>query len=168
MCGSSCLWLHSDPLPQFSPWGKLLASFRFHSFSQLVNVYHSPVRNQGPSCASRLQEHVIMWRMNMRETGWQEAESMQCHLCYYKGHTTTPVFLGFPDGSAGKESTCSVRDLGSIPGLGRSPGGGQPTPVFLPGEFHWLYSPRGRKVPDTAEWLSLWLSKDIQGFPRWR
>ena len=129
MCGSSCLRLHSDPLPQFSPWGTLLASFRFHSFSQLVNVYHSPVRNQGPGCAARLQEHVIMWRMNMRETGWQQAESMQCHLCYYKGQTTTPVFLGFPDGSAGKESTCSVRDLGSIPGLGRSPGGGHGNPL---------------------------------------
>ena len=34
----------------------------------------------------------------------------------------TPVFLGFPCGSAGKESACSVEDLGSIPGLGRSPG----------------------------------------------
>ena len=34
----------------------------------------------------------------------------------------TPVFLGFPGGSAGKESACSVRDLGSIPGLGRSLG----------------------------------------------
>ena len=33
-----------------------------------------------------------------------------------------PVFLGFPRGSAGKESTCNVGDQGSIPGLGRSPG----------------------------------------------
>ena len=30
--------------------------------------------------------------------------------------------LGFPGGSDGKESACSVRDLGSIPGSGRSPG----------------------------------------------
>ena len=30
--------------------------------------------------------------------------------------------LGFPCGSAGKEFACSVGDLGSIPGLGRSPG----------------------------------------------
>ena len=34
----------------------------------------------------------------------------------------TPVFLGFPGDSDGKESACSVGDLGSIPGLGRSPG----------------------------------------------
>ena len=32
--------------------------------------------------------------------------------------------MGFPGGSAGKESTCSVGELGSIPGLGRSPGEG--------------------------------------------
>ena len=37
----------------------------------------------------------------------------------------TPVFLGFPCGSAGKEFACNVGDLGSIPGLGRSPGEGK-------------------------------------------
>ena len=35
------------------------------------------------------------------------------------------VPLGFPGGSDGKESACNVGDLGSIPGFGRSPGGGQ-------------------------------------------
>ena len=44
----------------------------------------------------------------------------------------TPVFLGFPCGSAGKESARNAGDLGSIPGLGRSPGEGKrlPTQVF--------------------------------------
>ena len=37
----------------------------------------------------------------------------------------TPVFLGFPCGSAGKESTYNAGDLGLIPGLGRSPGEGR-------------------------------------------
>ena len=37
----------------------------------------------------------------------------------------TSVFLGFPCGSAGKESAYNVGDLGSIPGLGRSPGEGK-------------------------------------------
>ena len=37
----------------------------------------------------------------------------------------TLVFLGFPCGSAGKESVCNARDLGSIPGLGRSLGEGK-------------------------------------------
>ena len=34
------------------------------------------------------------------------------------------VHMDFPGGSAAKESTCNAGDLGSIPGLGRSPGGG--------------------------------------------
>ena len=65
--------------------------------------------------------------------------------------------MGFPCGSAGKESACNVGDLGSIPGLGRSPGEGKrlPTPVFWPGEFHGLYSPWGHKESDTTERLSL-------------
>ena len=37
-------------------------------------------------------------------------------------YLTTPV-LGFPGGSDGKESACNQEDLGSIPLLGRSPGG---------------------------------------------
>ena len=33
--------------------------------------------------------------------------------------------MGFPCGSAGKESACNVGDLDLIPGLGRSPGEGK-------------------------------------------
>ena len=35
------------------------------------------------------------------------------------------IFMAFP----GKESACNVRDLGSIPGLGRSSGGGHGNPL---------------------------------------
>ena len=45
------------------------------------------------------------------------------------GNGPTPVFLGFPGGSAGKEPTCNVGDLGLIFGLGRSPGGGNSYPL---------------------------------------
>ena len=37
----------------------------------------------------------------------------------------TPVFLGFPCDSAGKESACNAGDLGLSPGSGRSPGEGK-------------------------------------------
>ena len=52
-----------------------------------------------------------------------------------------------------------IRDLGSIPGLGRSPGRGYPTPVFLPGGSHGQrslvgYSPQGHKELDMTEHLS--------------
>ena len=68
----------------------------------------------------------------------------------------------FPGRSDGKESACNAGDLGSIPGLEKSPWRREwlPTPVFLPGEFHgWRslvgYSPWGRQESDTTEQLRL-------------
>ena len=43
------------------------------------------------------------------------------------------VFLGFPGGSAGKESACTAGNLGLIPGLGRSPGEG----IDYPLKYSW-------------------------------
>ena len=43
-------------------------------------------------------------------------------ICCRRNRLPTPVFLGFPCGSTGRESACYAGDLGSIPGLGRSPG----------------------------------------------
>ena len=45
----------------------------------------------------------------------------------------TPLSLGFPGGSAGKESACNAGDLGLIPGLGRSPGEGKHYPLQYSG-----------------------------------
>ena len=41
----------------------------------------------------------------------------------------TPVFLGFSGVSASNEFACKLGDLGSIPGLGRSPGKGNGYPL---------------------------------------
>ena len=43
------------------------------------------------------------------------------------------ALLGFPCSSAGKESACSAGALGSIPGLGRSPGEGKGYPLQYSG-----------------------------------
>ena len=68
----------------------------------------------------------------------------------------TPVFLGFPCGSAGKESACNVGNLGSIPGLGRSHGEGKGYPLQYSGlENSMDCSPWGHKKLDTTEQLSL-------------
>ena len=53
--------------------------------------------------------------------------------------------------SVGKVCTCNAGDLGSIPGLGRSPGEGKVYPLLYSG----LYSPWGCKELDTTEQLSL-------------
>ena len=43
------------------------------------------------------------------------------------------ILLGFPCGSAGKESACNAGDLGLIPGLGRSPEEGKGYPLQYSG-----------------------------------
>ena len=49
--------------------------------------------------------------------------------------------MGFPGDSDCKESACSVGDLGSIPGLGRSPGGGHGNPL----QYSCLEKPHGQR-----------------------
>jgi len=76
--------------------------------------------------------------------------------------------LGFPDGSAGKESACKAGDLGLILGLGRSLGGGYGNPF----QYSCLenphgqkclagYSPWGHKELDMTECLSTALQRHI-------
>ena len=66
------------------------------------------------------------------------------HMCHIYGHICciyTYIYVvifhidvGFPGGSDSKESSRNARDLGSIPGSGRTPGEGND--YFLPGESH--------------------------------
>ena len=74
-----------------------------------------------------------------------------------RGRLPTPLFLGFPCGSAGKESACNAGNLGLIPGWedALEKGKAIPTPVFWPGEFQGLLSPWGCKELDKTERLSL-------------
>ena len=74
------------------------------------------------------------------------------------------LLSGFPGGSVSKESTCSMGDLGLIPGLGGSPGGGhgnslQYSCLKNPHGQRSLagYSSRGRKELDMTEQLILYL-----------
>ena len=61
------------------------------------------------------------------------------HTQWTHGHTVG--FKGFPGGSDGKESTCNVGALGSIPGLGRSPGEGHGNPL----QYSCLENPHGQR-----------------------
>ena len=58
-----------------------------------------------------------------------------------EGMAATPVFFIFPGGSDGKESACNAGDLGSIPGLGRSPGGGYGNPL----QYSCVENPHGQR-----------------------
>jgi len=62
-------------------------------------------------------------------------------ICWRRHRLPIPVFLGFPGGSDGKESTCNAGDLGLIPGLGRSPRGGHGNPL----QYSYLENPHGQR-----------------------
>ena len=62
-------------------------------------------------------------------------------------------FFGFPCGSASKETACNAGDLGSIPGLGRSPGEGKGYPLQYSGlENSMVWIVHG--VTKSWTWLS--------------
>ena len=70
--------------------------------------------------------------------------------------------MGFPGGSDGKKFACKTKDLSSIPGLGRSPGGGHGNPLQYSclenshGQRSLVgYSPWGCKESDMMEQLSI-------------
>ena len=64
---------------------------------------------------------------------------------------TSSSIISFPCGSAGKEYACDAGDLGSIPGLGRSPREGKGYPL----QYSGLRIPCGNKELEMTERLSL-------------
>ena len=64
---------------------------------------------------------ILAWRIPWTD----EPGRLQSIELQRAGHD----FGGFPDGLDGKESACNVGDPGSVPGLGRSPGGGHGNPL---------------------------------------
>ena len=74
-----------------------------------------------------------------------------------KDRLPTPVFSGFPWGSAGEESTYNAGDMGSIPGSGRSPGEGKGYPC--------QYSGRENSMDSTVHGVAKTFSKPIHMFP---
>ena len=60
-------------------------------------------------------------------------DSQAGKILWRRDRLPSPVFLGAPCGSAGKESTCNTGDVGLIPGLGRSLGEGKRYPFQYSG-----------------------------------
>ena len=74
---------------------------------------------------------------------------------YTHTHIPTPEFLGFPGGSDGKESACNVGNLGSILGLGRSPGGRHGNPL----QYSCLENPMDRGAWQATGYSSMELQR---------
>ena len=86
----------------------------------LMNSWSHKMKGWWVIIPTRLQAVLTWshWLINLSsskiESSWPNSPKL---------HSTT-YGMGFPCGSAGKESTCNAEDPGSIPGLGRSPGKG--------------------------------------------
>ena len=102
-----------------------------------------------PESASRLPPHPIPLVVTERRLE-RPCHAGHSHLlfilhmvrcmfpCYSLNLSYPLLLLGFPCGSAGEESACNAGDLGSIPGLGRSPGEGKGYPLQYSGlENSW-------------------------------
>ena len=74
------------------------------------------------SLIAKLEKHLSA----LQETRF---DSLVGKILWRRDRLPIPVFLGFPGGLAGKETTCNVGDLGLIPGLGRCPGEGKGYPL---------------------------------------
>ena len=72
-------------------------NFRFHALEKEMATHSS----------------ILAWKISMGRGTWQAT---------VRGVAKSWTRLSFPGGSDGKESTCNVGDLGSIPGSGRFPG----------------------------------------------
>ena len=72
--------------------------------------------------------------MNLELVIQSEVSQKERQILYINAYIWT--LGGFPCSSAGKESACNAGDLGLVPGLGRSPRGGNGNPLHCswPGE----------------------------------
>ena len=110
--------------------------------THLQTLLHLEAHSNAPKEGQESSSTVSRWSSGDREV--REIPSI---------HTVT-----FPSGSAGKESAQNAGDLGSIPGLGRSPGEGKGCPLQYSGleNSKDLYSPWGLRLRhDWATFTSL-------------
>ena len=105
--------------------------------TRLFRLWDSPGKNTGVGCHFLLQGIFPTQGLNLGLLCLLDCKRI-LYLLSYQGSMLNTVsrnyyiiqtFSGFPGGSDGKASACNVGDLGSIPGLGRSPGEGNGNPL---------------------------------------
>ena len=87
---------------------------------------------------------------HLRRSIWK-MQTIHLHFCF----NTALWTLGFRNGSAVKESASKAGDMGSIPGSGRSTGGGNGNPSILAGKSHGQGSVEGYSPQSTNSWTQL-------------
>ena len=89
------------------------------------------VRRSGNPISPRIFHILLQSTQSKNPPAMQETlvQFLGWKISWRNDRLPTPLFLGFPCSSAGKESACNMGDLGSISGLGRSPGEGKGYPL---------------------------------------
>ena len=100
-----CVWSYLYTTSEQMKLVRIVAVFRQKKTSLVAQLVKNP---------PAIQETLVWFQ------GWK--------VRWRRDRPPTPVLLGFPGGSAGKETACKAGDLSSIPGLGRSPGEGNSYP----------------------------------------
>ena len=86
---------------------------------------------------------------------FKKGKIMHVYIIYVYIYTHTYRYMDFPSGSAGKESTCNVGDLGSIPGLEISPGEGMAAHSILAWRIPWTVQFMGLQVTRKSDFHSI-------------
>ena len=114
-CSNSCpssRWCHPTISSSVVPFSSCLQSFPSSGPLLMRWLFISGAQNIGTSASESVLPMTIQDWFPLGLTG-----------------NSIELYYVLPCGSAGKESTCNSGDLGSIPGLGKSPGGGKGYPL---------------------------------------
>ena len=136
VCWSSGLLPGCLPLASFTHLGSPTWTLWLAVFPTLGNTAHGPgpgespsashtlpLSQHGPNCSISPALHDSTGNgVRPLHPGWPRCSIFGIAFC-----------VSFPGSSTGKESSCNVGDLGSIPGLGRSPGEGKGCPLQYSG-----------------------------------
>ena len=125
MSSSNCCFLTCIQI--FQEAGQVVWYFHLlKNFPQFVVIHTVTVKGFGIVNIAQLVKNLLLCR-SFSFDSWVRT------IHWKRDRLTTSAFLDSPCGSAGKESACNVGDLGSIPGLGRSPGEGKGYPLQYSG-----------------------------------
>ena len=125
-------------VPPSKALGHILDLTKTKTF-QYITAYkakHDKWKDAAIACSIPLAASVTLaaWLRTISAKGWW-------HKPYGNDAASVEITEGFPESSVGKESTCNAEDPSSIPGSGKSPGGGNGNPL----QYSCLENPHGQR-----------------------
>ena len=112
------------------PAGPVIACLPCFNFLICPNGWRWPQGGEGGSAVTQWDRDTYSWDgIQWKPRAHLLTDPSPIFLSHFWGYTKLSLSSDFPDCSAGKESACNAGDMGSIPGSGRYPGGGNGNPL---------------------------------------